>query len=234
MPPSTEHEGSFHGASAYAAIRFDLGQIAALFKGEPKFFERSSHMAQQKPLSGRSVDRQCGDAPAASARCPFGAAAGDVVRPRRRFLEAVNCGRRYRNDPAFVASGHKRTPALGDTTGSERRGLSRCFQPATRAHFRNLRFFQRLAAKPPSRVLRRSWSSRPLTSPAPQAALCGPFRLADLTPRRSLSPWSRCSRVLSNSEGSLTTIIRCLANIRRIRWATAIQKDGSIRDRMTA
>jgi AraC-like DNA-binding protein len=36
MPPSTEHDGTFHGASAYAAIRFDLAEVMSLFKGEPR------------------------------------------------------------------------------------------------------------------------------------------------------------------------------------------------------
>jgi AraC family ethanolamine operon transcriptional activator len=36
MPPSTEHDGIFHGAAAYAAIRLDLAQVVSLFKGEPR------------------------------------------------------------------------------------------------------------------------------------------------------------------------------------------------------
>jgi AraC-like DNA-binding protein len=36
MPPSTEHDGIFHGASAYAAIRLDLAEVMSLFKGEPR------------------------------------------------------------------------------------------------------------------------------------------------------------------------------------------------------
>jgi AraC-like DNA-binding protein len=36
MPPSTEHDGSFHGAASYAAIRFDLAEVASLFKGDPR------------------------------------------------------------------------------------------------------------------------------------------------------------------------------------------------------
>jgi len=36
MPPSTEHDGIFHGAAAYAAIRLDLAEVMSLFKGEPK------------------------------------------------------------------------------------------------------------------------------------------------------------------------------------------------------
>jgi AraC family ethanolamine operon transcriptional activator len=36
MPPSTEHDGSFHGAASYAAIRLDQAEVASLFKGEPR------------------------------------------------------------------------------------------------------------------------------------------------------------------------------------------------------
>ena len=36
MPPSTEHDGSFHGASSYAAIRIDHAEVAAIFRGEPR------------------------------------------------------------------------------------------------------------------------------------------------------------------------------------------------------
>jgi AraC family ethanolamine operon transcriptional activator len=34
IPPLLEHDGVFHGASAYAAIRFDLAEVASLFGGE--------------------------------------------------------------------------------------------------------------------------------------------------------------------------------------------------------
>ena len=36
MPPSTEHDGIFHGASSYAAIRLDLAEVMSLFRGEPR------------------------------------------------------------------------------------------------------------------------------------------------------------------------------------------------------
>ena len=36
MPPSTEHDGIFHGAAAYAAIRLDLSEVTSLFKSEPR------------------------------------------------------------------------------------------------------------------------------------------------------------------------------------------------------
>jgi AraC family ethanolamine operon transcriptional activator len=36
MPPSTEHDGIFHGAAAYAAIRLDLTEVMSLFRGEAR------------------------------------------------------------------------------------------------------------------------------------------------------------------------------------------------------
>jgi AraC family ethanolamine operon transcriptional activator len=35
IPPHVEHDGSFHGSAAYAAIRLDLANVASLFNGEP-------------------------------------------------------------------------------------------------------------------------------------------------------------------------------------------------------
>ncbi|MDE5444891.1 helix-turn-helix domain-containing protein [Bradyrhizobium sp. CSA207] len=36
IPPLLEHDGVFHGASAYAAMRFDLDEVASLFGGEAR------------------------------------------------------------------------------------------------------------------------------------------------------------------------------------------------------
>jgi AraC family ethanolamine operon transcriptional activator len=36
MPPSTEHDGIFRGAAAYAAIRLDVAEATSLFRGEPR------------------------------------------------------------------------------------------------------------------------------------------------------------------------------------------------------
>ena len=36
IPPLLEHDGVFHGASAYAAMRFDLGEVTSLFGGEAR------------------------------------------------------------------------------------------------------------------------------------------------------------------------------------------------------
>ncbi|MDA9439796.1 AraC family transcriptional regulator [Bradyrhizobium sp. CCBAU 51745] len=36
IPPQVEHDGVFHGASAYAAMRFDLNEVVRLFGGEAR------------------------------------------------------------------------------------------------------------------------------------------------------------------------------------------------------
>jgi AraC family ethanolamine operon transcriptional activator len=36
IPPLLEHDGVFHGASAYAAMRFDLNEVVSLFGGEAR------------------------------------------------------------------------------------------------------------------------------------------------------------------------------------------------------
>src|SRR6478735_334095 len=36
IPPAVEHDGIFHGASSYAALRFDLSDVASMFAGEAR------------------------------------------------------------------------------------------------------------------------------------------------------------------------------------------------------
>ncbi|KRR00780.1 helix-turn-helix domain-containing protein [Bradyrhizobium valentinum] len=36
IPPAIEHDGTFHGASSYAALRFDLSEVASIFAGEAR------------------------------------------------------------------------------------------------------------------------------------------------------------------------------------------------------
>ena len=36
IPPAVEHDGIFHGASSYAALRFDLADVATIFAGEAR------------------------------------------------------------------------------------------------------------------------------------------------------------------------------------------------------
>ncbi|MBR0743138.1 helix-turn-helix domain-containing protein [Bradyrhizobium japonicum] len=56
IPPLLEHDGIFHGASAYAALRFDINEVASLFGGEarlsnPETWRRRDHF-RAAPDSG--------------------------------------------------------------------------------------------------------------------------------------------------------------------------------------
>jgi AraC family ethanolamine operon transcriptional activator len=62
MPPSTEHDGSFHGAASYAAIRLDLTEVASLFKGEPRLSDpatwiRKNHYRADSSINVASTSR---------------------------------------------------------------------------------------------------------------------------------------------------------------------------------
>jgi len=56
MPPSTEHDGTFHGASSYAAIRLDLAEVASIFKGEPRLSDPAAWITKNHYRSNRSID----------------------------------------------------------------------------------------------------------------------------------------------------------------------------------
>jgi len=62
MPPSTEHDGIFHGAAAYAAIRLDLSEVMSLFKGEPRLSDPAvwldkGHYRADPAIGGAATDR---------------------------------------------------------------------------------------------------------------------------------------------------------------------------------
>src|SRR5689334_5747715 len=46
MPPCVEHDGVFHGAAGYAAIRFDLDEVTSLFKGEPRLADPAAWLTK--------------------------------------------------------------------------------------------------------------------------------------------------------------------------------------------
>jgi AraC family ethanolamine operon transcriptional activator len=62
IPPLLEHDGVFHGASAYAAMRFDLGEVASLFGGEPRLSDpdtwRSRAHFRADPETGAVASRR--------------------------------------------------------------------------------------------------------------------------------------------------------------------------------
>lgn len=65
MPPLVEHDGIFHGASAYAAVRFDLGDVPSIFAGQPRLsdpesWRRKNHFradAARGPIAPRQLAR---------------------------------------------------------------------------------------------------------------------------------------------------------------------------------
>ena len=62
IPPLLEHDGIFHGASAYAAMRFDINEVTSLFGGEvrlsnPDTWRRRGHF-RADPDSGAIASRR--------------------------------------------------------------------------------------------------------------------------------------------------------------------------------
>jgi AraC-like DNA-binding protein len=55
IPPSTEHDGIFRGASAYAAIRLDVAEATALFAGEPRLSDSSVWLHQSHYRAAPSI-----------------------------------------------------------------------------------------------------------------------------------------------------------------------------------
>jgi AraC-like DNA-binding protein len=62
IPPLIEHDGIFHGASSYAAIRFDLAELASLFGGDARlsdpanWLQKNYHRAD--PAIGMAAARR--------------------------------------------------------------------------------------------------------------------------------------------------------------------------------
>ena len=55
MPPSTEHDGTFHGAAAYAAIRLDLVEATSLFRGEPRLSDPAAWLERNHYRADPSI-----------------------------------------------------------------------------------------------------------------------------------------------------------------------------------
>jgi AraC-like DNA-binding protein len=55
MPPSTEHDGTFHGAASYAAVRLDLAEVSELFKGEPRLSDPATWICKNHFRANPSI-----------------------------------------------------------------------------------------------------------------------------------------------------------------------------------
>jgi AraC-like DNA-binding protein len=62
IPPRLEHDGVFHGASAYAAMRFDLDEVTSLFGGEARLSDpdtwRIRGHFRADPTTGSAASRR--------------------------------------------------------------------------------------------------------------------------------------------------------------------------------
>ena len=62
IPPSIEHDGIFHGASSYAALRFDLSDVASMFAGEgrlsdPVTWQQKNHFRTDRSVAAMTTAR---------------------------------------------------------------------------------------------------------------------------------------------------------------------------------
>lgn len=62
IPPGVEHDGRFHGASSYAALRLDLADVAAVFSGEtwisdPATWSSKNHYRADPRIGAIAVER---------------------------------------------------------------------------------------------------------------------------------------------------------------------------------
>jgi AraC family ethanolamine operon transcriptional activator len=76
MPPSTEHDGSFHGAAAYAAIRLDLAEVTSMFTDEPRLSDPATWYRKNRyradPLTGQIATQRLEQIVACLSRQPAG------------------------------------------------------------------------------------------------------------------------------------------------------------------
>ena len=79
MPPSTEHDGSFHGAAAYVAIRLDLAEVPSLFTGEPRLSDPATWSLTRTAIGRDSLTGLIATSDSAD-RFPPVAAAGRHIR----------------------------------------------------------------------------------------------------------------------------------------------------------
>jgi len=55
IPPLIEHDGIFQGASSYAALRFDLSDVASMFAGEPRLSDPATWRDKNRYRADPSV-----------------------------------------------------------------------------------------------------------------------------------------------------------------------------------
>ncbi|NEU98102.1 helix-turn-helix domain-containing protein [Bradyrhizobium uaiense] len=61
IPPGVEHDGIFHSASSYAAIRFDMNDLPDVFGGEPRLADAETWSAKNHFRADRTIGMNAAD-----------------------------------------------------------------------------------------------------------------------------------------------------------------------------
>jgi hypothetical protein len=180
MPPSTEHDGSFHGAAAYAAIRLDLAEVTSLFAGEPRLSDPATWCQKNRyradSLTGLIATQRIRQIVPCLARQQAGIS-DEVADFWKRSIIDATAATIIDALPAENRAPVPQAMQLVRNVEHYRHGGL----PAG-AHFGNLRPVQRLAAQPAPGVLRHAGFGTGHLPP-PQAALRDPLRATAKHPR---------------------------------------------------
>ena len=173
IPPGVEHDGRFHGAASYAAMRLDLADVASVFRGE-------AWMSDPENWCNRNryrADPRLGALAAEKLRMIVSRLADPDVSMSR---EAADFWRRAIIDvitttvmEAQPSDIREPMPQVGRLI-SERRALHRRRRRQARAYFRDLRGVPRVAPDP-SPCIPRGVRLRPGHVPSAEAVMRRPF-----------------------------------------------------------
>ena len=174
IPPGVEHDGRFHGAASYAAMRLDLADVASVFRGE-------AWMSDPENWCNRNrcrADPRLGALAAEKLRMIVSRLADPDVSMSR---EAADFWRRAIIDVItttvmeVAALRHQGADATSRPTYSERRALHQRRRRQARAHFRDLRRVRRVTPDP-SPCIPRGARLRSGYVPSAEAVMRHPFR----------------------------------------------------------
>jgi hypothetical protein len=173
IPPGVDHDGRFHGAASYAALRFDLADVTGAFGGESWMSDPANWRRKYRYRADPHIG--------AEAVAKLRAIVSRLSDPDARVSpEAAEFWRRAIIDVVTATVMHSQPPGTTETipsatpTDPECRALHRNRRLAARAYFGNLRRVRRVPPQPSSRV-RRCARHRSGHLPPAQAAMRHPF-----------------------------------------------------------
>jgi hypothetical protein len=172
IPPEVDHDGRFHGAASYAALRFDLADVTGAFGGESWMSDPANWRRKHR----YRADPRIGAEAVARLRQIVSRLSGPDARVAggRRLLATGAHRCRYRHRHAFAAARPDRDDPIGNPADPECRALYRNRRLAAGAYFRDLRRVRRVPPQPSSRIHRRA-RHRSGYLPSTQATMRHPF-----------------------------------------------------------